>query len=774
MLLFVIPDPVVFSQTITVKQDGTGDFMKIQAAVVAANNGDTVLVWPGEYIENVIIENKNITLASLLLTTNDEAYIDSTIINGNQTGSGVAILQGSDTTRLLGFSITNGSGYPVYPEYYCGGGVIVYYSLAKIWNCKVFNNQAHDGGGGFYVMNSMVLVGNCYVHGNFTSYAAGGILCRQESIVNLSGSRICFNHAYAPGGGIAVASGSELVFDSTNRCNIYLNYASLGCDIHNALSDVGKVYVDTFTVINPDSYFVSSINNFGYQQYDIEVDALTSKIVPYDGDLYVNPVSGNDNNTGKHPDSALQTIAFAYTKMQIDSVEKNSIYLAEGIYSDSANGEKFPLNIRPFVHIKGAGRGNTILDGMFRTYIIRGNNEISDYLFSNMSMQRGTMVDYENTFNNTDLFGFIYWENNNIVFDSILFKNGIGKPGDGALQVLGCNNVLVSNCIFEDIKGVETLDFGLGPDDTSYVANCIFNNIKPDYNNPDWINAKALRFISDQIYGSGIAVVQNCLFNNTDVVSLDFVNSEVYSVNNTFVNSSLEVPETPNVILGGSDGYFYNSISFNNGQYPFWISNNDSLLSNFSIYNSLVEGGEDSFTVIPGASLHYDATNIDTNPLFSGVPDYPYNLSSASPCIDAGTLDIPEWVELYPYDLAGNPRIYGQSIDIGAYEWNPTVGLMEPAIISQLQNVLSVAPNPFSNSTSISIDMLIRANTYIDIYNSQGGHIRHFNLLIQSVGTNLQWDGKDKSGRECPAGTYIMILSTENMLLDELKIVKTR
>jgi hypothetical protein len=591
--------------------------------------------------------------------------------------------------------------------------------------------------------------------------------------VSLSGSKICFNHSHGSGGGIVIASNSEINFDSISRCNIYLNYASRGCDIHNALSEVGKVYVDTFTVINPESYFVSSIDNYGYQQYDIEVDAFASKIVPYDGDLFVDPVNGSDDNhSGAHPDSALKTIAFAYTKIQIDSLDKNTIHLAEGIYSDSANIEKFPLNIRPFINVKGAGRDQTILDGMYKSYLVHGNTTVSDYTYSNLTMQRGTMVDYDNTFNNTDLFGFIYYENDNIVFDSIRFRDGIGEPGKAALQILGCDNVVVSNCIFENIKGLETLDFGLWPDNTNYVTNCIFNNIKPDYENPDWTNATALRFISSQINGPGTIIVQNCLLENVDETSLDCLNSEAYVINNTFVNSSLEVPETPNVIFGGSDGIVMNCISYNNGQYPFWINNNDTLFSFISVCNSLVEGGEASFTVIPGATLNYDKTNIDTDPLFSGDPDHPYHLGSTSPCIDAGTLEIPEWIELYPYDLAGNPRVYNDSVDMGAYEWNPTVSVKEPPLITTKQKLLSAAPNPFSDVTTITMDLKVQANTYLDIYDSRGTHFRHFNALIHSDGTTLQWDGKDKSNRECPPGLYVIVLSVENRVLDELKVLK--
>ncbi|MCD4730969.1 MAG: hypothetical protein K8R74_10235, partial [Bacteroidales bacterium] len=71
----------------TVKQDGTGDFTTIQAGINAANTGDTVLVWPGTYFENIDYNSKSITVASIYLTTQQDNYIDSTIIDGNMNGS---------------------------------------------------------------------------------------------------------------------------------------------------------------------------------------------------------------------------------------------------------------------------------------------------------------------------------------------------------------------------------------------------------------------------------------------------------------------------------------------------------------------------------------------------------------------------------------------------------------------------------------------------------------------------------------------------------------
>ena len=43
------------ANVITVKKDGTGNYQIIQQAVDSAFSGDTILVFPGTYIENILI-----------------------------------------------------------------------------------------------------------------------------------------------------------------------------------------------------------------------------------------------------------------------------------------------------------------------------------------------------------------------------------------------------------------------------------------------------------------------------------------------------------------------------------------------------------------------------------------------------------------------------------------------------------------------------------------------------------------------------------------------
>jgi len=127
--LILLLTQTVYAQIITVKQDSTGDYTIIQDAINASSNGDTVLVWPGTYFENVDFAGKNITLASRMIITGDPAFKFNTIIDGNHSGTCVLINSDETNAVLYGLTIQNGSGYDEYEENNSkGGGHLCYYS----------------------------------------------------------------------------------------------------------------------------------------------------------------------------------------------------------------------------------------------------------------------------------------------------------------------------------------------------------------------------------------------------------------------------------------------------------------------------------------------------------------------------------------------------------------------------------------------------------------------------------------------------------------------
>jgi hypothetical protein len=120
------------------------DYATIQQAIDATIDGDTVLVAPDTYYENLNFKGKNILVTSHYIFNNDVDFITNTIINGSQpndpdTASCVLIISREDSSAILqGFTLTGGTGTKWVDEHgagtYFGGGRNSHYTF-------ITNNQ---------------------------------------------------------------------------------------------------------------------------------------------------------------------------------------------------------------------------------------------------------------------------------------------------------------------------------------------------------------------------------------------------------------------------------------------------------------------------------------------------------------------------------------------------------------------------------------------------------------------------------------------------------
>ncbi len=160
-----------------------GDFARIQEALDAymIADGDTVLVQPGVYVENINFRGYNVTIGSLFLTTGERSYITSTIIDGDSSGSVITFENYEDSSAaIIGFTLSNG-----YAEN--GGGILCINSDPTIRDNIIIENTAGRDGGGIYSSYSSPIIRNNTISGNQAA-RGGGICYRYYNSANSGGS----------------------------------------------------------------------------------------------------------------------------------------------------------------------------------------------------------------------------------------------------------------------------------------------------------------------------------------------------------------------------------------------------------------------------------------------------------------------------------------------------------------------------------------------------------------------------------------------------------
>jgi hypothetical protein len=224
-ILFLVSTTAIAQNTINVPADQP----TIQGAINVAASGDTVLVAPGTYVENINFSGKAITVTS-------SSGAASTIIDGNVAGSVVTFNQGESNSAVLnGFTIQNGHASE-------GAGIYVSGASPKITNNVIANNSGIYGlgiavengspaiqgntvtgnvenmgssgfGGAIYVGASYGVTANASVIGNVITNNhidaggfGGGICVDYFAAALIENNYIAGNSAYNGGGGIYAQS----------------------------------------------------------------------------------------------------------------------------------------------------------------------------------------------------------------------------------------------------------------------------------------------------------------------------------------------------------------------------------------------------------------------------------------------------------------------------------------------------------------------------------------------------------------------------------------
>jgi parallel beta-helix repeat protein len=218
---------VMAAGTIVVDCNGGGNYKTIQAAVDAAQPGDTVRVWAGTYYENVVVK-KSISLIG--------NHSSSTIIDGAKRNDGISI--NADHLNLTGFTITNCIGQRE--------------NEGESWTDEVFFAAITITGNNAHIYENIIAYNS---HGiKFNWYGSNNTIdnnlfysIEYSGIRSIGNNNTIFNNTCTNGGGISSRGDYNKIFNNTmsdggigcaGRFNFITNNTSSGLGLSNARNNV--------------------------------------------------------------------------------------------------------------------------------------------------------------------------------------------------------------------------------------------------------------------------------------------------------------------------------------------------------------------------------------------------------------------------------------------------------------------------------------------------------------------------------------------------------
>jgi len=253
-------------------------------------------------------------------------------------------------------------------------------------------------------------------------------------------------------------------------------------------------------------------------------------------------------------------------------------------------------------------------------------------------------------------------------------------------------------------------------------------------------------------------------------------------INCTFGENRYEGPNAgsaPIRLGGGAEANIINSIIYDNDIISAITCSESGLETIVNMNHNIVEGGLDG--VLAGDLIDFtwdEETNWDEDPLYVGEGYFPFSVQEGSPAIDAGTLDLPEGVQLPEYDLAGNARIMGEGIDLGAYEYDPNGSEAGENVIS-VSSDLIIYPNPLfrSNMRDGQAKILWLGEESLEemscvIFNVKGQKIRQINQFeeLENGRYFANWNMKDSAGEQVSSGVYFVRMRSGEEYIAQQKV----
>ena len=447
-------------------------FASIQHAIDQSANGDTILVQPGTYLENINYNGKKIVMGSLYLTTSDKSHISSTIIDGNQNGSVVTFESGEDETVVLsGFTITNGSGTDIESNnVFRGGGILIMSSSPTINRLLITNNNVNGFGGGINVSgyNSYPKIDHSVIKQNNGGYTGGGISIdprAEEYVSDIVSEAIiinCLIHdniSSQYGAGIAISPMAKANIINTTIVNNNL--------IPGSIPLTGGVFANGYS-----QFIINSCILYGNTGYQLGIFGSESEGTISYSDIEEGQSGVTDNGSGNSTPNILN-----WLEGNID---------ADPLFFDQANGVYSLTKDSPCID---AGDPNSPLDpdgtiADMGAYFYNQNPPTADFIADN------TKGSCPFTVNFTDLslrgtpewpIDHYYWDfDGDGIIDSNIQNPSFTYTNPGSYTV----TLTINDGSLDDTETKENYILSVGPilfEDAGFSASVFYNNIRmPD------------------------------------------------------------------------------------------------------------------------------------------------------------------------------------------------------------------------------------------------------------------------------------------------------
>lgn len=650
-----------------------GHYDRIQDAIDAAWFGDTVLVGPGTYHENIDFLGKTITVLSeqgAVFTTIDGQGVKTVVTFQNG--------EGPDTV-LDGFTLTGG-----YSQYDGGGILCQNYSSPLITHNTIVSNNSARGAGIFCTLGSSPWIKDNIITGNVAQHNGAGIFCELAGAALITGNTINANRGNEGAGICCIDSISLDITGNTITDNIsyqegggvyienVLSVSMSGNLIHknSAVLKGGAVCcVDSALEITGDEMIMNSGSqgagvfalNSTLTVEDCTLEGNTSPIgsaiaVRLSGEITVTGCTFYQNMSGGDADSNSNS-ALYFNDCDHVLVEDNLINDNDdgGVFCKFSelllNNNQIYANRGSGVYFEGTEhfnmRGNIFWgnQGIGIRCLQSGLAAIEENLVCKNSARSGTAGIHCNACN-------VLIANNTVTEnDNTAGSGGIGcvqctgtvsdnliswnlGTGAGGVLLYGCDNlkvtrnVITKNATFNDGGGILCTQPG---------SPLIENNI-------------VIRNLAD--HGGGIAVIDSA---SPVVCNVTFYKNEATVAGGAVhVRDSVSPTEVANTIL-------YDDVSLQGKEIEVGAN------GNLAIQHGNVKNGMGSVLVDPAGVVDWGPGMIDSDPLFVDAVNNDYHLTFQSPCRDAGDNAAPG---LPVEDYEGNPRTAYGTADIGADEFH--------------------------------------------------------------------------------------------------------